>query len=114
MGVHYNTAFFHLLHLLSSMSLSLVIVDCQLSILPRLIHLFVFSSHAPSRPPSLSLSLRYRLLDVLEFTSKRKRMSVIMRDSQTNKLILWCKGADSVIYSKLRKEFIDGDGPEKV
>ena len=41
-------------------------------------------------------------------------MSVIMRDSQTNKLILWCKGADSVIYSKLRKEFIDGDGPEKV
>jgi magnesium-transporting ATPase (P-type) len=52
-------------------------------------------------------------LDVLEFTSKRKRMSVIMRDSQTNKLILWCKGADSVIYSKLRKEFIDGDGPEK-
>ncbi|OXB83803.1 UNVERIFIED_CONTAM: hypothetical protein H355_003015 [Colinus virginianus] len=43
---------------------------------------------------------RYELLNVLEFTSSRKRMSVIVR-TPTGKLRLYCKGADTVIYDRL-------------
>lgn len=39
-------------------------------------------------------------LKVLEFNSTRKRMSVIVRDSD-GKILLICKGADSVIYQRL-------------
>lgn len=35
----------------------------------------------------------YQLLHVLEFSSSRKRMSVIMRNEE-NQLLLLCKGAD--------------------
>lgn len=41
------------------------------------------------------------LLHVLEFNSTRKRMSVIMRSPQDGKIVLLCKGADSVIYERL-------------
>ncbi|KAI7905727.1 uncharacterized protein BX663DRAFT_484195 [Cokeromyces recurvatus] len=41
------------------------------------------------------------LLHVLEFNSTRKRMSIIMRSPQEGKIILLCKGADSVIYERL-------------
>ncbi|TFK61578.1 phospholipid-translocating P-type ATPase [Pluteus cervinus] len=46
---------------------------------------------------------RYTLLRVLEFNSTRKRMSVIMR-CPDGRLILYCKGADSVIYARLAKD----------
>lgn len=42
----------------------------------------------------------YKLLNVLEFTSARKRMSVILEDPE-GKIILYCKGADTVIYERL-------------
>ena len=35
----------------------------------------------------------YKLLNLLDFTSKRKRMSVIVRDEEGS-LFLFCKGAD--------------------
>jgi len=41
-------------------------------------------------------------LRVVEFNSTRKRMSVIVRDPQ-NRIVLFCKGADSVIYDRLAK-----------
>ncbi|KAI7888933.1 uncharacterized protein EV154DRAFT_604382 [Mucor mucedo] len=44
------------------------------------------------------------LLHVLEFNSTRKRMSIIMRSPSDNKIILLCKGADSVIYERLSKD----------
>ncbi|KAI7985561.1 putative phospholipid-transporting ATPase 9 [Camellia lanceoleosa] len=44
----------------------------------------------------------YKLLNVLEFSSSRKRMSVIIRDYE-GKLLLLCKGADSVIFERLAK-----------
>ena len=44
--------------------------------------------------------IEYELLSVQEFTSTRKRMSCIFRD-QSGKLILMCKGADSVIEERL-------------
>ncbi|KAI9199832.1 uncharacterized protein BJ171DRAFT_462045 [Polychytrium aggregatum] len=43
---------------------------------------------------------RYQLLQVLEFNSTRKRMSVIVRTPE-NEIVLHCKGADSVIYERL-------------
>lgn len=43
--------------------------------------------------------IRYEILTVLEFTSARKRMSVIVRDPN-GKIKLFCKGADSVIYER--------------
>ncbi|XAR51264.1 Phospholipid-translocating ATPase [Bertholletia excelsa] len=44
----------------------------------------------------------YKLLNVLEFSSSRKRMSVIVRDEE-GKLLLLCKGADSVMFERLAK-----------
>ncbi|OCH91758.1 phospholipid-transporting ATPase 1 [Obba rivulosa] len=43
---------------------------------------------------------RYVTLQMLEFNSTRKRMSVIVRNPQ-GQLVLYCKGADSVIYQRL-------------
>jgi phospholipid-translocating ATPase len=48
-------------------------------------------------------SERYTPLRMLEFNSTRKRMSVVMR-SPDGRLILYCKGADSVIYARLAKD----------
>ena len=45
---------------------------------------------------------QYRLLHVLEFNSTRKRMSVILRDLQVNQIILYTKGADSIIEKRLK------------
>ncbi|CAA2969991.1 phospholipid-transporting ATPase 9 [Olea europaea subsp. europaea] len=42
----------------------------------------------------------YKLLNVLEFNSSRKRMSVIVRDEE-GKLLLLCKGADSIMFERL-------------
>lgn len=45
----------------------------------------------------------WALLKVLEFNSTRKRMSTIYR-APDGKIILYCKGADSVIYERLGKD----------
>ena len=45
--------------------------------------------------------LSYTLLNVLEFNSTRKRMSVVLRDMQTQEIILLCKGADSIMLRLL-------------
>ncbi|KAF3432268.1 hypothetical protein FNV43_RR27007 [Rhamnella rubrinervis] len=42
----------------------------------------------------------YKLLNVLEFNSSRKRMSVIVRNEE-GKIILFSKGADSVMFERL-------------
>ncbi|KAF5745314.1 hypothetical protein HS088_TW07G00898 [Tripterygium wilfordii] len=44
----------------------------------------------------------FELLNVLEFNSTRKRMSVILRDEE-GKLLLLSKGADSVMFERLAK-----------
>ncbi|XP_077216644.1 phospholipid-transporting ATPase 2-like isoform X1 [Tasmannia lanceolata] len=43
------------------------------------------------------LVILYEILDTLEFTSDRKRMSVVVKDCQNEKLILLSKGADEAI-----------------
>ncbi|XP_026462276.1 phospholipid-transporting ATPase IA-like isoform X1 [Ctenocephalides felis] len=47
--------------------------------------------------------LKFEILNVLEFTSTRKRMSVVVRTPQ-GQIKLYCKGADTVIYERLAKE----------
>lgn len=44
----------------------------------------------------------YKVLNTLEFNSSRKRMSAVIR-MPNGKIILFCKGADSVIYSRLKR-----------
>jgi phospholipid-translocating ATPase len=49
----------------------------------------------------------YEILQIIEFNSTRKRMSAIVRMAD-GKIMLFCKGADSVIYARLKK----GEQPE--
>jgi phospholipid-translocating ATPase len=46
----------------------------------------------------------FELLNVLDFTSARKRMSVIVRkmDPEDRRVFLMCKGADNVIFDRLK------------
>lgn len=44
--------------------------------------------------------LKFKLLNVCQFTSTRKRMSTIVEDKD-KKITLMCKGADSVITERL-------------
>jgi phospholipid-translocating ATPase len=54
----------------------------------------------------------YQLLDLLEFDSDRKCMSVILRCLKTDQLIVFCKGAESSIFERTlhgNKEQCDRD-----
>lgn len=47
--------------------------------------------------------LRYKVLNVLEFNSTRKRMSLIVQNQQTGYIELYSKGADSIMEKLLKK-----------
>lgn len=55
----------------------------------------------PKGPGSAEVEEKYEILDVIEFTSKRKRMSIIVR-FPNGRVSLFTKGADSVIASRLK------------
>uniref|UniRef100_A0A6I8NNU4 Phospholipid-transporting ATPase n=1 Tax=Ornithorhynchus anatinus TaxID=9258 RepID=A0A6I8NNU4_ORNAN len=63
---------------------------------------FVFRSRTPETITVVEMGETrvYQLLAILDFTNVRKRMSVIVRDPE-GKLILFCKGADTIIYTLL-------------
>jgi phospholipid-transporting ATPase len=46
---------------------------------------------------------KYKMLNVCEFTSTRKRMSCIYRDPN-GRIILMCKGADAIIQERLSQD----------
>lgn len=48
------------------------------------------------------LEREFKILNLLEFSSKRKRMSVIVQD-EDGQIFLFCKGADSIILDRLSK-----------
>lgn len=52
---------------------------------------------------------QFKLLHILEFNSDRKRQSVILEDLYTKKILLLCKGADSILIERLSElsEYID-------
>jgi len=45
----------------------------------------------------------YKILNVFEFNSDRKRMSVILRRPD-NKIVLYCKGADDIMFGRLSSD----------
>eukprot|EP01083_Nonionella_stella_P079459 218061_1 len=47
---------------------------------------------------------RYDILHVIPFDSDRKRMSIILRERESNRIVLFCKGADQVIIARLSEE----------
>lgn len=47
-----------------------------------------------------SETFKYKLLETLEFTSERKRQSVILQD-RNGDVWLYCKGADSTLKGKI-------------
>ncbi|WIA12055.1 hypothetical protein OEZ85_012134 [Tetradesmus obliquus] len=55
------------------------------------------------RLPDCTRETEYEILNILEFNSTRKRMSVIIRTPE-NKIILYCKGADTVVYERLDRK----------
>lgn len=63
---------------------------------------YVFDTRTPAylEIDALGVRERYEILNVLEFTSTRKRMSVIAKNSK-GEIKLYCKGADTVIYERL-------------
>lgn len=63
---------------------------------------YVFKTRTPGyvEIDALGKTERYDILNVLEFTSSRKRMSVICRN-QRGEIKLYCKGADTVIFERL-------------
>jgi phospholipid-translocating P-type ATPase (flippase) len=49
-----------------------------------------------------NVNLKFDILNILKFSSKRKRSSVIVR-RPNNSIVLYCKGADNVILERLKK-----------
>ncbi len=47
--------------------------------------------------------VKYHLLHILVFDSIRKRMSVIVRRENDDKIIMYCKGADNAVMPQLSK-----------
>ncbi|CAG8435412.1 9133_t:CDS:10 [Ambispora gerdemannii] len=45
--------------------------------------------------------IQYELLNILEFTSARKRMSILLKSPEDGTITLFCKGADNVIFERL-------------
>uniref|UniRef100_A0A8D1RFM0 Phospholipid-transporting ATPase n=1 Tax=Sus scrofa TaxID=9823 RepID=A0A8D1RFM0_PIG len=66
---------------------------------------FVFTARTPYSVTieAMGEEFTFQILNVLEFSSNRKRMSVIVR-TPTGQLRLYCKGADSVIYERLSED----------
>ncbi|XVE51921.1 hypothetical protein DITRI_Ditri02bG0078900 [Diplodiscus trichospermus] len=60
---------------------------------------FVRERYSSSGQP---IEREFKILNMLEFTSKRKRMTVIVRD-EDGQILLLCKGADSIIFDRLSK-----------
>ncbi|XP_029437776.1 probable phospholipid-transporting ATPase IM isoform X2 [Rhinatrema bivittatum] len=63
---------------------------------------FVFRSRTPETITVVEMgkTKTYELLAILDFNNVRKRMSVIVR-SPEGRLILYCKGADTIVYERL-------------
>lgn len=55
--------------------------------------------------------MRLKVEKRIEFTSSRKRMSILVRDPRDNRFKLYVKGADSEIQKRLKKT---GQNPQIV
>ncbi|KAK4417773.1 putative phospholipid-transporting ATPase 8 [Sesamum alatum] len=64
------------------------------------------SLHELDHTSDRKIDRSYTLLHILEFSSARKRMSVIVKNAD-NQLLLLCKGADSVMFERLSEDVPD-------
>jgi phospholipid-translocating P-type ATPase (flippase) len=65
---------------------------------------FVFNGRS-NDPHTISVNGRaIEIMAELEFTSDRKRSSVIIRHPESGDLVLYCKGADDLIYERLSSD----------
>lgn len=69
-------------------------------VIDRAAQTITLKSH-PDGPESPEIVETYEVLDVIEFTSKRKRMSIIVRFPDGRRCI-FCKGADSIVMKRLK------------
>ena len=46
--------------------------------------------------------IEYDVLHSFPFDSVRKRMSIVLRHPNSNQIILYCKGADTTVFSRLK------------
>jgi phospholipid-translocating ATPase len=71
--------------------------------------------HVILKKPRSDEPIRFEILNVLEFSSKRKRMSVIIR-LPDNRIVLFCKGADSIVLerSHLPEELVSPISPTEI
>ncbi|GAU22695.1 hypothetical protein TSUD_235170, partial [Trifolium subterraneum] len=84
----------HVRHLNEMRSHSLLVLHMRRT--PTMI--YVRESHAEKM--DIIHDVSYEILNVLEFNSTRKRQSVVCR-YPNGRLVLYCKGADNVIYERL-------------
>ncbi|XP_007495297.2 phospholipid-transporting ATPase IB isoform X1 [Monodelphis domestica] len=66
---------------------------------------FVFTARTPDSViiDAMGQEETFEVLNVLEFSSNRKRMSVIIR-TPSGQIRIYCKGADNVIYERLSED----------
>ena len=60
--------------------------------------------HRSSKLTSSSNEVRFKVEKRIEFSSTRKRMSILVLDPRDNRYKLYVKGADSEIQKRLKKE----------
>uniref|UniRef100_A0A914CRH5 Phospholipid-transporting ATPase n=1 Tax=Acrobeloides nanus TaxID=290746 RepID=A0A914CRH5_9BILA len=67
---------------------------------------FEFHTRKPDRVTirAMDRDIEYEILNILEFTSDRKRMGVVVRE-EDGKIKLYVKGADNIIFDRLSKEY---------
>jgi len=46
----------------------------------------------------------FQILGVLPFTSERKRMSIMVRDLEDNRILHLIKGADEAVFARLKNK----------
>jgi phospholipid-translocating ATPase len=74
--------------------------DMGLLLIGRDVHTITLKS-LPSGPDGEPVIETYEILDVIEFSSKRKRMSIILRFPD-GRVCIMCKGADSIVMQRLK------------
>lgn len=71
--------------------------------------------HVVLKKPRSDEPIRFEILNILEFSSKRKRMSIIIR-LPDNRIVLFCKGADSIVLerSHIPAELVSPISPQEI
>ncbi|KAG2179181.1 hypothetical protein INT43_002031, partial [Umbelopsis isabellina] len=71
--------------------------------------------HVVLKKPRSVEPIRFEILNILEFSSKRKRMSIIIR-LPDNRIVLFCKGADSIVLerSHIPAELVSPISPKEI